>query len=97
GLLLKSGSRTAGLQKLAAGGGGNRCCGARRPNWWSGHGREVASFRQGEKWNGADVGDGSALREGYGDGRGRDVIGKFRNDENIEGAEREVRGLELAA
>ena len=44
-----------------------------------------------------DVGDGAPLREGHGDGCGGDVIGKFGDDENIEGAECEERGLELAA
>ncbi len=58
---------------------------------------EVASFRQGKKWNGANVGDGSSMREGHGDSRGRNVIGKFRDDEHIEGAEGKEGGSELAA
>lgn len=44
-----------------------------------------------------DAGDGASLGEGDRDGRGRDVIGKFGDDEDIEGAKREERGLELAA
>ena len=44
-----------------------------------------------------NTGDGSSLGEGHGDGCGGDVIGKFGDDENIEGAEREEGGLELAA
>lgn len=69
----------------------------RRPAWGSGNGLEVTSFRQGKKRDGANVGDGSSLRESHGDGRGRNVIGKFGDDENIEGAESEEGGLELAA
>ena len=44
-----------------------------------------------------NAGDGSSLREGHGDGRGRDFIGKFGDDEHIEGAESKEGGLELAA
>lgn len=58
----------------------------------SGHGREVARFRQGKKRDGANVGDGASLREGHGDGRGRNVVREFGDDENIEGAEREEGG-----
>jgi hypothetical protein len=58
---------------------------------------EVTSFRQGKKRDGANVGDGSSLREGHGDGRGRHVIGKFGDDEYIERAESEEGGLELTA
>ncbi len=44
-----------------------------------------------------DAGDGSSLRESHGNGRRRDVIGKFGDDEDIKGAESEEGGLELAA
>ena len=67
------------------------------PDGRRGIGREIASFRQENKRNGANAGDGSSLRKGHRDGRGRDVIGEFGNYEDIEGAEREEGGLELAA
>jgi len=44
-----------------------------------------------------DAGDSSSLRESHGNGCGRDVIGKFGDDENIKGSESEEGGLELAA
>ncbi len=44
-----------------------------------------------------NVGDGASLIEGNGDGRGRDVIGEFGNDQDIKGAEGEEGGQELAA
>jgi len=58
---------------------------------------KIASFRQGKKRDGVNAGDGSSLREGHGNGCGRDVIGKFGDDQHIERAEREEGGLELAA
>jgi len=98
GLWRKSGpTRPGRTPKLAADGGGQGGCGVRRPGRRSGNGREVASFRQGKKRYGVDVGDSSSLRECHRDGSGRNVIGKFGDDENIEGAEREEGGLELAA
>ena len=44
-----------------------------------------------------NVGDSASLKEGHGNGSGRDVAGKFGNNEDIEGAEREEGGVELAA
>jgi hypothetical protein len=90
-------TRSGRTPKLAAGGDGQGGCGMRRPRRRSGNGREVASFRQGKKRYGADVGDGSSLREGHRDGSWRNLIGKFGDDENVEGAERKEGGLELAA
>jgi hypothetical protein len=44
-----------------------------------------------------NVGNGASLRKGHGEGRRGDFVGEFGDDENIEGAEREERGLEFAA
>ena len=84
-------------EKLAAGGGSQGGWGARRPRRRSGSGRDVPGFRERKKRDGANVGDRASMGKRDGDRRGRDVIGKFGDDENIEGTEGEERGLELAA
>jgi len=58
---------------------------------------DVTSFRYWKERNGANIGNGASLRKGHGKGSWGDFIGKFGDDENIKGAEREERGLELAA
>ena len=44
-----------------------------------------------------NTGDGSSIGESHGDGGGRNVIRKFGDDQNIEGAEREEGRLHFTA
>ena len=86
-----------GCEKLAAGGGGQGEAGAERPARQCGVGLGVVSFRYWKKRDGVNIGDGASLRKGHGESRWGDFVREFGDDENIEGAEREEGGLELAA
>ena len=51
----------------------------------------------GEKRRGLDVSHGTASGESDGDGRGGDVVWKFSDGQDVEGAESEERGMDFAA
>jgi len=89
--------RSRTQKQLAAGGSGQGEAGAEWPARQCRVGLDIASFRYGEKRDGVNVGNGASLRKGHREGRWGDFVGEFGDDENIEGAEREEGGLELAA
>ena len=72
-------------------------CGDRAVAASAGFAQGFDGLSGGEKKCGLDVSHGTASGESDGDGRGGDVVWKFSDGQDVEGAESEERGMDLAA
>ena len=86
------------VRRLAADRGSrSRVCGDRAIAASAGFAQGFDGLSGGEKRCGLDVSHGTASGESDGDGRGGDVVWKFSDGQDVEGAESEERGMDFAA